>query len=152
MKTTSNNELYFINWETLERLAFQFVPLEVSQPREATIAEHQVIGRNHPEIQHMGGKDTLSFSVNLYGEDVAERATFFKQFSMKGSINEAPPLLKIIWAGLIPDNALWVVKSVKPVFSLFQPRDNFAPRMCVVSLDLVQWTPTNFNYNDVKIR
>lgn len=152
MKSTTNNELYFVNWETLDRLAFQFVPLEVSESRDSTIVEHQVVGRNHPQLQHTGGKTTMSFSVNFYGEDVVERAIFFKQFSMKDGLNTPPPLLKIIWSGIIPDNALWAVRSAKPTYSLFQPNNNFSARMCTISLDLIKWTPENYSYNDVKLR
>lgn len=152
MKTTSNNELYFVNYETLDRLAFQFVPMEVGENREQFISEHKVVGRNHPVLQSTGGRSSMSLSVNLYGEDVAERAKFFTQFTMNDGLDSSPPRLKIIWAGLIPDNSLWVVRSVNPSFSLFSPKDNFAPRMCVVSLELIQWTPENYSFNDVKLR
>lgn len=151
MKTTSENKLFIINWETLDRLPFQFVPLEVNENRESFISEQKVVGRNHPELQYLGGKTTLNFSLNLYGDNVVSRANFFKQFSMKDGINTPPPLMKIVWGGLIPDNSLWVVKSSKPIFSLFLPNDNFRPRMCVVSLDLIKWTPDNYTFNDVKL-
>jgi|TARA_R110000851_G_scaffold1514_4_gene5627 hypothetical protein len=152
MKTTTGNELYFVNYENLSRLAFQFVPMEVGEKREQSVSEHKVVGRNHPVLQSTGGKSTMSLAINLYGEDVAQRAKFFSQFTMRDELNSSPPRLKIVWAGLIPDNSLWVVKSASPVFSLFNPQDNFAPRMCIVSLDLIQWTPYNYSFNDVKLR
>jgi hypothetical protein len=151
MKTTTNNELYFINYENLDRLEFQFVPFEVGESRTHNIAQHKVVGRNHPVIQSMGGNTTLSLSVNLYGEDVQQRATFFKQFTMRDGLNTSPPRMKIVWAGLIPDNALWVVTKVDPVFSLFQPNDGFRPRMCIVNLSLIKWTPDNYSYDDIKL-
>lgn len=152
MKTTTGNQLYFVNYENLDRLAFQFVPMELGEKREQSISEHKVVGRNHPVLQSTGGKTSMSLSINLYGEGVAERAKFFTQFTMNNGLNSSPPRLKIVWAGLIPDNTLWVVKSANPIFSLFSPNDNFAPRMCIVSLDLIQWTPFNYSYNDVKLR
>lgn len=151
MKTTTQNKLFFINWETLDRLAFQFVPFEVSENRSAFLAEHKVVGRNHPVLQFLGGKTTTSFTVNFYGEKVTEQAIFFKQFSMKEGILVPPPLLKIIWPGLIPDNSLWVVQSAVFNASLFQPSNSFAPRMGTVDLSLIKWTEDNFNFNDVKI-
>ncbi len=149
MKTTTKGILVFINWTTLERQDIQFVPMEVSTPRAASLTEHAVIGRNQPVIQFTGGSSTMTIEFSLYGTDVKDRANWLQQFTFNDGDGNPPPLLKIIWPGLIPDDALWSVKSVDPKFSLFMPGENFAPRMATVTLNLTRNTERNITFNDI---
>lgn len=151
MKTTTRGILTFVNWTTLERQDFQFVPTEVSAPRNANLTEQAVIGRNIPIQQFTGGSSTLSLEIVYYGENVPERVNWLKQFTFNDGDGNPPPLMKIVWPGMIPENALWSVQGVEPTYSLFMPGENFKPRMATVSISLVLNSDQNITYNDIRL-
>jgi len=148
MKNSTKGLLYLINWATFERQIIQFVPMEVDAPRSASITKEKVVGRNQPVIQFGGGEQTLSLTLDLYGEDVRSRVEWLMQFTMNDDDGNPPPLLKVMWDTLIQSDALWSVESVNPKYSLFMPGENFAPRQATVSLTLVRNTDRNITFID----
>ena len=149
MKTSTKGLLYFVNWTTLERQIIQFVPFEVNENRASNLTEHNVIGRNQPVIQWGSGSTTLTLDLTLYGENVRSRVAWLEQFTFKEIGENPPPLLKIVWDTLIPQDALWSVQSINPVYSLFMPAANFEPRMCNLNIQLIRNTSRNITFVDI---
>lgn len=149
-QSTTRNSLFFVDWQTFERKALQYVPMEVTEQRISHINGLKVIGRNHSVPQFLGGDTNVSFDVNFYGDTAYESARWLKRFTFNRSNRTNPPLLKIIWAGYFPDDALWTVRTLDFSDKLFMPAKGFKPHDIKVTLNLVRYTPRNLFFEDLE--
>lgn len=150
----TGGQLYFVEVKPpFERLEFQFVPEKISNPREADIAQVAIIGRNLPRHHHTGGHESLAFTLDFYADeenrrDVKRKCDWLKSLTYNEGSGPAR-LVKLIW-GELYSKETWVVKSVRPEFSMFHSQYGMLPCQAYVDIVLMRDSKTNITLRDAR--
>ncbi len=83
---TTEGLIYIINTITLERLEFQFIPLELGYERSASIDDVKIVGRNEPKLQTTGGKTTMPLDIDFYANETG-KDDVMRSVKLVGDIN-----------------------------------------------------------------
>lgn len=151
---TTNGNLFLISLDDFSRLEVQFVPLDISMGRTATLPEMAVVGRNHPDYQYTGGKDALSLDLDFHAseenkEDVITKVQWLTSLAASDGYDGPAPNVKLVWGSLFT-NEVWLVQSVQTNLSLFDQANGYLPRQAYVKLNLVRDTSTNLTWTDYR--
>lgn len=152
--TTTGGKLYFTALGSLERLEIQFVPPEISPERTANWAEIVIVGRNNPLHHYTGGSNSLSLTLDFHAEeesreDVIRKCRLLESWSMNDGWSNPPERIKLTFGKLFKEDEVWIIKAVKPTYSLFSPEHGMLPRQAMVQIDLALDTDRNRKVRDV---
>lgn len=147
------SQIYLVNTVTLERLEFQFIPFGLTFNREADVQEVKIVGRNEPKFQYSGGKTTLPLELDFYAEDAArlyvvKSVKWLETLTMADGFDRGAPKVKLIWGKFLRDE-VWVVKNLKPSYSLFNRTLDMLPMQAKVEMELLLDPVTNTKWSDV---
>lgn len=154
--TTTDHDCYILETEEpFERLEIQFVPNEISTPREANLTEIMVVARNNPKYHYINGKDTLRMQVEFYSDergrtDVIRKVQWLKSLTMNNGFQGGLRNVKIVFGELFP-NEVWLLKSVRPTLSHFDGEAGFLPLRARVDLEFVLDPVKNNLITDVRL-
>ena len=150
--TTTEGRIYLVNTVTLERLEYQFIPLELSYSHEADVNEVKIIGRNEPKYHSTGGKTTMPLKLDFFSmeenrEDVIRKVKWLETLAMSDGYGRSQPRIKVVFGRLFRDE-LWVVKDVRATFKLFNRAYGMLPQQAEVTLNLLRDANVNTKWQE----
>ncbi len=150
----TEGRLYFIEVDTLERLEIQFVPDEIAVVRAPLIGGLQVIGKNTPNYQYVGGETILTLKLDFFAEqenrkDVINRCKWLESLQYNNGNQSSPSKVKLIFGGLFKDD-LWIVRAAGYKLSQFNKEKDYMPQQAYVDIALALDPDFNISGNDIK--
>jgi hypothetical protein len=150
---TTQGRLYLITERTLEKLEIQFIPPSINIERNANYATFQIVGRNTPQYQFLGGETRLPLSLDFYADDEFRRDVELKCKWLEALCaydgKKPAQRVKLIFGDLFKEE-MWVVQSVKYTFNLFDRVYGFRPRLGKCDLVLGLDPTTNLTWADIR--
>lgn len=149
---TTKGKLHIIAEKTLEKLDIQFYPAELSTDYNPNIATIQVVGRNLPRYQLLGGEATLTMQLDFHADEsskqsVTKKCDWLRSLTMVDR-KKGAQRVKIVF-GELYKNEMWIVKSVKVKSSLFDEANGCYPRQAYVDITFGLDMDKNLNWIDV---
>ncbi len=153
--TTIPNEQVYIHElsDPFDRIAFQFLPMEVSWTRTGNWVNIPIVGRNNSKKQLTGGEDRLSFALDFNGmfeqdqRHCLQKMRFLQSLTVTDGYAGPGRNVKIAWGDMFRFN-VWIVKSVGSRLSNFS-RD-FNPLSLVIDIELELDPKENQKLYDVR--
>jgi len=150
---TTQGRLYIITEKTLEKLEIQFIPPSIEIQRNANYSVIQIVGRNTPQYQFLGGETRMPLTLDFYADDDARRDVELKCKWLEAlcAYDGKKPVqrVKLIFGDLFKEE-MWVVQSVKYSFKLFDRVYGFRPRLGTAELSLGLDPTTNLTWADIR--
>lgn len=142
---------FLINEVTLERLFFQFNPLEIRDSRSVSFEKVQVPGLSHPFLQFTAGDGrTLSFRLEFsavgYNRDIMADIKWLQSLQYpqwgEGVIKSAPPRVAFVFGKLL--RLRGVVTSTEVTYKRWDPS---LTRLleASVTIDFEEYVPKSVN-------
>lgn len=153
--TTTGGNLYIVELEEPnERLEIQFVPENITTPRNANLKSVSIVGRNNDLLQYTGGQETLQMTLNFLADDdlreeVIKKVAWLKSLTMKDGNKGVYRNVKLVMGDLFK-NEIWAVSSVEPTLSHLDDEHNYLPLRAVVVVKMILDPKTNLLFSDVR--
>lgn len=147
----TNGKIYLIALNSLEKLEAQYVPeLEIS--RGAEYATIQVVGRNTPVYQYVGGAKSVSLTLDFYAQnanrqDVRDKCRWLEALTYS-SADAAPEQIKLVWGELFKDE-VFIVQNVAVKYEVFMPAYGYLPQQAKVDITLAHAPNRNIFSNEI---
>lgn len=148
-------ELYIVETEApFERIEIQYVPEDLTPERKARFAGMNVIGRNNDILHYTGGEDNLPLVLDFYStdesrSDVIGKIDWLKSLARNNGYNGKARSVKVVF-GKIFRFETWVIESVVPKMSHFDPNHDWLPMRASVELSLKLDATRNFTIDDLR--
>ena len=152
---TTDDRIYLVETAyPFQRVAFQFMPEDLSWNRAAKIQSIAVVGRNNDLYQYTGGTDTMKFTVDFFSDtksrrDVIAKVDFIKSLAMSDGGFGPARNVKLIM-GQLTRKEVWIVSSVDVKMSNFDITHNYLPIRATVSIKLILDPNKNRRIQDVR--
>lgn len=154
--TLKENEVHIHELaDPFERISFQFLPDQILWDRSANFVNIPIVGRNNSKKQLTGGEDRVTFTLEFNGlfEDdkrhCIQRLKFLQSLAVTNGFAGPARNVKIAWGDVFRFN-VWVVKSVKGVYSNFSGLGNMNPMRVVVDVEFELDPTENSKMLDVR--
>lgn len=151
---TTDGRMYLITERTLERLDIQFTPPDIQVDSRPTIATIQIVGRNTPRYQYIGGEPTIRLTLDFYaneveGQDVVAKCRFLESLTASDGSEGPFQRVKMIFGDLYK-NDMWVVKSAPYRLFNFDESVGYLPKHATVELTLAKDPTDNLRWRDIR--
>lgn len=149
---TTNSELFIVETaEPFDDLAIQFVPDEMNNQRSANIQAISVVGRNDDLMHYIGGSETLSFVLDMYGNNdyVIKKINWLKSLTMNDGFQGSFRNVKLIFGDLFKYH-VWSIVSVNAKMGQFSKELQWGPARAQVTINLKLDPITNRLIQDVR--
>lgn len=144
---TANNQPFFVDMVTLEKLYFQNIPLTLDYDPQTTLVSLPSYGRNITDYQFTGAEDALKFDLTWYGDtvtrdDVIKNCKWLEAMSKDSGDGSGIHPIKLVFGDMYQD-AQWVVKSAAYTLSLFNRVYGMLPQLATSKIVLSKIASTN---------
>jgi len=150
--STTDKELFIAEVDPpFDTVEIQFVPPEMTNNRQANLRDIQVVGRNDDLQHYVSGKETLSFVLDMYGDEtfVYQRINFLKSLTMNNGFIGSFRSVKLIYGDFYPFH-VWNLKGVQSKFTHFTQNLNWLPQRAQVTLNFKLDPVSNRLIEDVR--
>lgn len=153
MLSNTQGSLYIVETaEPFERLEIQFFPDEISNPREAHLSGMSVVSRNNDILQYTGGEESLKLPLDFFADEVlnvVQAVNWLKSLTMNDGENGPFRNVKIVFGDLFKEQ-VWAIKSVNPVFSMFDEELNMMPLRARCEVNFILNPVRNLEFSDYR--
>lgn len=152
---STNNELAIVELqEPYDRLFLQFVPYDISNPRDVSLQSYVVVGRNNEKFFYSSGSDTLSMNLDFHSsdetaQDVDKAIRFLKSLTINDGAKNGYRNVKLIWGDLFKDD-IWILTKVDPKMQYFDAKNGWLPLRAEVSVTFKLDPKNNLTIRDVR--
>lgn len=152
--TTTENKLYLVALDTLERLPIQFVPTALNMQRQGSYPSLEVVGRTTPVYQFTGGRKSISLDLDFYSivegrEDVITKVQWLESLTHSNGPLAPPQRVLLVWGELFQGET-WIASSVQTSLEQFSKLDEYLPIQAYVRLNLLLDSGTNLTWQDTR--
>lgn len=143
-------------------IGFQFVPSVLNVSREVNLQPIQIVARNTPRYQYMGGSQSYSFSLDFHAEtserrDILSTVKYLESLSYSNANLEDTPIIQVIWGDIFNNQQTFKISGINYSMSEFGGTSDetedlplYNPRQATVNLTLVRVSETNLTWEDVR--
>jgi len=152
MTSTTDQQLFIVETkEPFESMEIQFVPYELNSNRKADIRDIKVVGRNNPLQQYTGGDETLSFVIEMYGDNtmVLNRINWLKSLTHNDGYGGSFRSVKLVMGELFKYD-IWNITSVQTNMNHLDRNLGWGPQRASVTISLKLDPKTNKYIQDVR--
>jgi hypothetical protein len=150
---TSN--VYLINLETLDKIAIQFTPTEISVESTSNDVAIASMGRNHPLYQYTGGDESIEFEIEWVANDedlmdVQRGVSWLKANSKNDGYANKKPRVALLWGSELFNDAVWIISSCSYTYRLPQKGRDYFFMKAIQRVVLKKVTAGNYTHDDLK--
>lgn len=150
---TTGGMLYLVEIDTAVRLEIQFVPEELSFGGVTRIGEIQILGRNTPRYQYLGGEALLSFQLDFYADEesrqsVIQKCRWLEKLKQNDGYRKGPSKVSLVFGKLFNAQS-WIVKSFEYKVGNFSKPKGFLPQQAYGNLVLALDPESNLLWEDI---
>ena len=145
---------YLVDYDTRERLEFQYNPNEIVDDKATDYAAIKIPGMSHPRYQYVAGEARkISFKSVWFKGDVKKKVHWLRSLlypEHAGTMLKNAPHRVLLFFGDLYPGTLCVVRQVRArYFSLFGQQD-LLPERAEVDISLEEYVGESVNYSDVR--
>lgn len=149
------NQIYIVALDTYDKIGIQYIPEDVNHTRKANISGIAPIGRNLPNLHHMGGSESVSFRIDINAEledksDVLRKVRWLQARTYTPGINKPVTPIMIVFGQLFAGKQ-FLIESVTANLSLFDRVNDLNPVQAFIDLNLAVYSATNTLRSDILI-
>lgn len=156
---TTGGTMYFVNLgtgnkESGNRLEIQFIPSDINLSRKGNWAEANIIGRNDPRYQYIGGQTSLSFTLDFYADEESRTSVVRKVQWLQSLIandrsrQKAPNILLVM--GSLFTKEVWILASIDVKYDNLHRQYGYMPQQAIVDVELKLDTSFNTGWDDIR--
>ncbi len=146
---------YLVDYDTRERLEFQYNPNEIVDDKGTDYATIKIPGMSHPRYQFVAGEPRkINFKVVFFKGDVKKKVHWLRSLlypEHAGTMLKNAPHRVLFFFGDLYPGVLCIVKQVRARYFHLFGREDLMPEHAEVDLQLEEYVKQSVSYKDVRI-
>ena len=149
---TTLKELFLVETsEPFDDMIIQFVPDTMNNTRKANVKSISIVGRNDDLLHYIGGSETLSFTLDMYGNNdyVINKINWLKSLTMNDGFAGSFRNVKLVFGDMYK-YSVWSLTSVNAKMGQFSKELQWGPARAQVTISLKLDPVSNRLIKDVR--